>query len=603
MTIVFAIITIVCIGLLIAAMFNNKKLENQVTAANQESERLRHFYESETQRVYGEAQASVAEAQKQIDQQFAEVKQESERIRQHYEIEARKSQEAADELVAKAVKDFEPLRKYEHLRDAEAEAQRLLADALKEATALRAEAQTLLEHARNAAADERSQAVQKAKAVREQADALLNQATRDAGRVMAEAEKRAEQISGDAYRALREKEMLEQAAEAMRNVVEGYGDRYLVPTHSLLDDLAAEFGYAAAGESLKSARDLSRRMVEQGEAATCEYVEAARRTTAIQFVIHAFNGRVDATLSRIKHDNYGTLEQEIRDAFSLVNKDGKAFRDARILPAYLDARLAELKWGVVVQELVRQRQEQQRDLREKMRDEALAKREREEKEREAAKVEELKRQAVVEAEQRFAKAAAEEKEELQKQLDEARQQLAAATEQKLTIAQQTKVGNIYIISNEGSFGPGVYKIGETQRDAEVRIKELGGASVPFEFDIHAVIATKHARSLEHKLHTQFIANRVNKQNSRKEFFRVSLKDIRQEVEKLKAGEDYTGSIIWTEEARATQWRETCDIESNPKKLQDWLRNSASRKLGPDSFDDDLETDTDDSPAVEKVPKN
>ena len=145
----------------------------------------------------------------------------------------------------------------------------MLADALKEATALRAEVQTLLEQARHAAADQRSEAVQKAKVIREQADALLNQATRDAGRVMAEAEKRAEQIGGDAYRALREKEMLEQAAEAMRNVVEGYGDRYLVPTHSLLDDLAAEFGYAAGGESLKSARDLSRRMVEQGEAAMC----------------------------------------------------------------------------------------------------------------------------------------------------------------------------------------------------------------------------------------------------------------------------------------------------------------------------------------------
>jgi hypothetical protein len=536
---------------------------------------LRGLYQPRRQNV-GERQSD----QKQIDEQFAEVKQDSERIRQHYETEARKSQDAADALVAKTMKDFEPLRRFEKFRDAEVEAQRQLDDALKAAASLREEAQSLMEQTKIAAADERAQAVQRAKALRDQADALLNQATRDAGRIMAEAEKRAERIGGDGYRALREKEMLEQAVEAMRNVVEGYGDRYLIPTHSLLDDLAAEFGYAAAGESLKSSRDLSRRMVEQGEAAACEYVEAARRTTAIQFVIHAFNGRVDATLSRVKHDNYGTLEQEIRDAFSLVNKDGKAFRDARILPAYLDARLAELKWGVVVQEMARQRQEEQRALREEMRDRELAKREQEEKEREAANEEEIKKLAVEEAEKQFAQASAEEKAHLQRQLEEARQQLAAATEQKLQISQLTKVGRIYIISNIGSFGDGVYKIGETQRDHEVRVKELGGASVPFEFDIHAVIETENSRRLEHRLQQRFADKRVNKMNMRKEFFRVSLTEIQREIENLKEGEDYSRKQ-WTEEARAKQWKETRDIESDPKKLQKWLRNSAGRQVGSD----------------------
>jgi hypothetical protein len=260
MTPLFATIAVACIGLLIAVMFFNKKLEGQVAAANEESERLRQYFESETQRVYREAQASVAEAQKQIDQQFAEMKRESERIRQHYETEAWKSQDAADALVAKTIKDFEPLRKFEKFRDAEAETQRQLSDALTYATSLRAEAERLMGQTKSAAADERAQAAQKAKALRDQADALLNQATRDAGRIMAEAEKRAERIGGDAYRALREKELLEHAAEAMRNIIEGYGDRYLIPTHSLLDDLSVEFGYAAAGASLKSALGPARKI-------------------------------------------------------------------------------------------------------------------------------------------------------------------------------------------------------------------------------------------------------------------------------------------------------------------------------------------------------
>jgi hypothetical protein len=580
MTILFATLAAACLVLLILALLQNRKLELAVASANQEAERQRQHYEAEaeaaTARVYNEAQAGVAEAQKLIDQQIVALKEESERVRLHYEAEARKVREAADALVARNLAEAQSLRKYERLRDAEAEIQRQLSEAIAESTALKGQAEAVMAQAREAAARERSGAVQKAKALREQAEALLNQATRDAGRIMAEAEKRAEQIGGDAYRALREKELLEQAAEAMRNVVDGYGDRYLVPTHSLLDDLAAEFGYAAAGESLKSARDLSGRMVRQGEAATCDYVETARRTTAIQFVIHAFNGRVDAVLSRVKHDNYGTLEQEIRDACSLVNKDGKAFRDARILPAYLDARLAELKWGVVVQDLARRRQEEQRALREEIRDRELARKEREEKERQAAKEEELKRLALEEAERRLARATAEQVAKLTEERDAARQQLAAATEQALQISQQTKVGHVYVLSNIGSFGEGVYKIGETQRETDVRVKELGGASVPFEFDIHAVIETENSRGLENKLQKLFIAKRVNKQNSRKEFFRVSLTEIRQEVEKLREGKDFTGSVNWTEEARATQWKETRDIESSREKLEKWLRSEQAK---------------------------
>ncbi len=320
-------------------------VDQQRAAMAQESESYRKHYESEAQRIFREAQQALANAQQLVDEERRTLGQESERVRQHYETEARRIQTEANTAITEAQQGAESLRKYQTLADAEAEVRRTLAAATTEATALRKEAQALLAQAHIAAADERSQAIQKAKALREQADALLNQATRDAGHIMAEAEKRAEQIGGDAYRALREKEQLEQAAEAMRNIVEGYGDRYLVPTHSLLDDLAAEFGYAAAGESLKSARDLSRRMVEQGEAATCDYAEANRRKIAINFVIFAFNGLVDSLLSDIRKGDPGTLEQEIRDAFSLVNKDGTAFRDARILPAYLDARLAELKWG------------------------------------------------------------------------------------------------------------------------------------------------------------------------------------------------------------------------------------------------------------------
>lgn len=552
MTAFFAILFALSLGFTILFLIKNKRLEDDLL------------------RTQDEAQAAVAEAQKLIDQQLAGMQQETERIRQHYETESRKIQEAADALVAKIIKGFEPLRKYEHLRDAEAEAQRQLAGAFKEATGLRAEAQSLLEQARNTAATERTQVIQRTKEIREQADALLNQATRDAGRIMAEAEKRAEQIGGDAYVAMRDKQLLEQAAAAMRNVIEGYGDRYIIPTHSLLDDLALEFGYDAAGQALKSARDQSRRMVEQGEAAACDYVETNRREIAIRFVIDAFNGRVDAILSRSKHDNCGTLEQEIRDSFSLVNLNGQAFRNARILPAYLDARLAELKWAVVVHELARKQREEQRYLKERLRDEEKARKEYEEKIRQAAKDEELKKKAVEEAEMKFANATAEQKAQYEQELNELRRELAEATEQKLTIAQQTKKGHVYIISNIGSFGEGVYKIGQTRRpDPQERVDELGDASVPFEFDVHALIESENAPALEHKIHKRFLAMQVNKMNFRKEFFRVNLTDIHQQIESLKQGEDFTVKV-WSDKAVATEYRDSLEIENDPQKNTNWL---------------------------------
>src|SRR5207248_2068996 len=190
--------------------------------------------------------------------------------------------------------------------------------------------------------------------------------------------------------------------------------------------------------------------------------------------IDAFNGRVDAILSRAKNDNYGTLEQEIRDTFSLVNLNGEAFRNARILPSYLDARLAELKWATVVQELARKQREEQRYLKERLRDEEKARKEYQEKIRQAAKEEELKKQAVEEAEKRFAGATTEQKAHYEQELQKLREELADATRRTLTIAQQTKKGHVYIISNVGSFGEGVYKIGQTRRTPQDRVDELGG---------------------------------------------------------------------------------------------------------------------------------
>jgi hypothetical protein len=579
------LISLVVVAALVIALGNASK---RVAAASTRERKAIPDADARVAQAFEEAAAGLAEAQKLLDARVEQAKQDVARTRQHYLDEAKRIQAAASAKIAKLREEIEPLRRFGGLRNAEVEAEAKLSAALAEANHLTADAAAVLLNARRQAAEEISNAARKVKDVHEQADVRLDQATRDAGKILADAEKRALDVAGDAYVALQDKRAIEQAATAMRNIVDGYGDRYLVPTQTLLDALAIEYGYDTAAQSLASARERSRRMVEQGQAADCDYAEANRKATAIRFVIHAFNGSVDSILTKVKTDNFGVLEQRIRDAFSTTNLEGAAFRNARILPAYLDARIAELKWAVVVQELAQRDREEQRYLKEQERDQRKAEQERlkqlnqlEKQKQEAEKERTLRQAILAEAESRLALAksehekqeAAEEVERLRSEVADVSAKLEEATRRELTIAQQTRQGSIYIISNLGSFGAGVYKIGFTRRAADERVDELSGASVPFDFDILGVIKTDNAPALEYKIHQQFLPARINKVNLRKEFFRVDLEEIRKFVNTLTQGVDILGQVIWTEKAQAEQYRESQRIENDAAELEKWLGRS------------------------------
>ncbi|MHB1079884.1 MAG: DUF4041 domain-containing protein [Prosthecobacter sp.] len=512
----------------------------------------------EEERVLAEAAAAKAMAKRILEQKTAELEAEARVVREHYETESRKIIEQMHLELVQAKAELEPLRSLSALQQSEDEVRTMLAGALAEANALQAEAAALMEQSKKEALEERKVAHQRAKELYQQGEAMLTQATRDAGKIISDADTRAQQIAGDAYIALRDKEMLEQAVKAIHNVIEGYGDRYIIPTHSLLDELAADYGHAAAGEALRAAREQSRRMVANGQAATCDYAEANRRGTAIRFVTDAFNGRVDAILSRAKHDNFGTLEQEIRDAFSLVNLNGEAFRNARVLSTYLDARIAELRWAVVVYELRLKEREEQRRIQEQIREEEKARRDYERAMQEAAKEEEALRKAMEKAQAEVANASAQERAKFEARLGELGQKLAEAeakNQRALSMAQQTRSGHVYIISNIGSFGSDVLKIGMTRRlEPEDRVRELGDASVPFTFDVHAMIRSDDAPALERLLHTEFDNFRVNKVNYRKEFFRVPIHSLREFV----VSKNLEASFTLAAEAR--EYRETLAYE-------------------------------------------
>ncbi|MCZ8371889.1 DUF4041 domain-containing protein [Phocaeicola sp. KGMB11183] len=414
---------------------------------------------------------------------------------------------------------------------------------------------------------------------KEDAERIKSDATRQAALMLEQAEEKAKTIAGDAYEIAQKAQHYESVAKAMKNVIEGYGDEYLKPTFSLLDDLAEEFGYDEAGQRLKDAREKTKMLIKSGNASKCDYVETNRRTTAENFVLDAFNGKVDSILSMIKKDNHGILEQKIRDAYSLVNNLGMAFRNAHITDVYLEARLDELKWGAIVNELKLQEREEQRRIKEQIREEERARREYERAMKEAAKEEETIRRAMEKAQQAIEKASAEQKAKYETQLAELQiklQEAEAKNQRALSMAQQTKSGHVYIISNIGSFGEDVFKIGMTRRLEPLdRVRELGDASVPFPFDVHAMIYSEDAPGLETALHKYFVQNQVNKVNPRKEFFRIPIAEIRAEVEKR--GLDVT----WTMAAAALEYRETLAIEKSmlvdKEAKEKWLQQQNSIK--------------------------
>jgi regulator of replication initiation timing len=124
----------------------------------------------------------------------------------------------------------------------------------------------------------------------------------------------------------------------------------------------------------------------------------------------------------------------------------------------------------------------------------------------------------------------------QKKLAELRLALTEAetkAQRSMSLAQQTRAGHVYVISNVGAFGDDVYKIGMTRRaDPQDRVDELGDASVPFPFDIHMMIGCSDAPMLENRLHTELADCRMNLVNVRKEYFQVPLDRIRSLVERL-----------------------------------------------------------------------
>lgn len=310
-------------------------------------------------------------------------------------------------------------------------------------------------------------------------------------------------------------------------------------------------------------RQAQKEMLKSKSAAICEVewiiagskADGKKQTNhTLKLILRAFNGECDAAIAKVRYNNIVVMETRIRKAWDTINTL-VTVQQAYIVPEYLNLKLQELHLAYEYEEKLQAEKEEQRSIREQMREEEIAIREleraKEEAEREERRYQSLLEKATLEVES--AVGAKHDKlvaqiAELQRLLKEAQ----ANKQRAISQAQMTRSGYVYVISNIGSFGENVYKIGMTRRlDPMDRVRELGDASVPFQFDVHAMIYSEDAPTLENELHRAFDRLRLNRVNYRKEFFRVALEEITQIVRHRNETVEFT-LMAPAEEFRKTQ---------------------------------------------------
>ena len=222
----------------------------------------------------------------------------------------------------------------------------------------------------------------------------------------------------------------------------------------------------------------------------------------------------------MKYSDWETIKMKVSTLISNIDHLLMSYTDTHFDDDYLKSvyNYIEAKYLVV------QKQEEEREERE-------AQREYERAIKKALKDEEKAQEALEQKKREIAEAQTQEKiQKLQEQIQGLEKALVEARELReraMSMAQQTKIGYVYVISNIGSFGKDVYKIGMTRRlDPMERVLELSNASVPFPFDVHTFIYSEDAPSLEADLHRRFDAKKVNSINYRKEYFHVTLDEIK-----------------------------------------------------------------------------
>jgi len=280
---------------------------------------------------------------------------------------------------------------------------------------------------------------------------------------------------------------------------------------------------------LDKTKDSLKTLVKQKKACVCKITNLTvngKKAEAnklinreIKLRTRCFDNEVKSAIALANWNNIDRLLKRVDDTFTSINNRGDIIQ-TKLQTKYRDLKKAELRLSFELDQAKQELKESEREEKRLMR----------EAEREEGKIKAAADRAVSNREKmdNLVKSEMEKLGSLnQDQLDLLEQHKAELAllkereERAISMAQKTKAGYVYVISNPMSFGDDVIKVGMTRRvDPYDRVRELGDASVPDTFDVHALFYTEDAPSLESKLHKKFDGKRVNLVNRRKEFFRM-----------------------------------------------------------------------------------
>ena len=251
-----------------------------------------------------------------------------------------------------------------------------------------------------------------------------------------------------------------------------------------------------------------------------------------KLLLRAFNSECDEIISKVKYNNYDTSVKKMERSFNAIAKLGVTMSIA-ITAHYYDLKIQELRLALEYQIQKQREKEQKAELRAQQREEARLQKELKEQRKNIDKERKHYEQALSNINHQISTASDDNIEDLNQKKEEIIQSLSEIDTKIKDIDYREanqKAGYVYVISNIGSFGEGIYKIGMTRRlNPQDRVDELGDASVPFKFDVHAMIFSEDATALEAALHRAFEDRKLNLVNQRREFFRVSLDEIKDVV--------------------------------------------------------------------------
>lgn len=280
-----------------------------------------------------------------------------------------------------------------------------------------------------------------------------------------------------------------------------------------------------------------------------------------RLMMRAFNNECDDQIRRVKSANIAKVKENITKLAQRISKLGSVMR-LRIPLDYLDLKLeeADLAYGYALAK--EEEREAIREAKALEREERKVQKEIEAKRRDLRKEQKKYQAALDDIMARLKSSDGEEKNALQIKADELQgnlEEVKKGIEDVDYREANKRAGYVYIISNIGSFGKDVFKIGMTRRlEPMERIRELGDASVPFNFDVHALIFSDDAPSLEAALHKEFADRKINLVNQRREFFRCSLDEIKDAVIR-----NYDKTVDFIDVPDAEQYRVSEKMRNSP----------------------------------------